>query len=481
MQEKLHPVIVFSFSIQVALCFVLPYVWLFCFEHTCLASSCPSTCECHPHHLMEREADDLASLLAKPLAKQAQAAKDPENAAAEKGGNKRKRAETPPPPPAASGAKEQEKKCKSCKKKKPMSSFYQSQANCKDCSHAKKNVQKMAKNQKETAWVNGLSEQQLEELTKLYLKEKEKADKDHVRCNFQIRRRKETVKASSGVRAEGRRRFMNEIAWMKWAQSEEGENYTKKQAEDKWQEMLSDDRVERLGEGKKIRLAVKVFDELVDYSDVGKERSVEQEGRLSNKLTKEQLQQKINSVVLSNHDSGLSIDKAASAQTMANEVLEGGGEACFGSANLPGQTLQGIYEQGQASNKRKRDGEMEEKVVGSDSEGGKSDAEEKAAGSSEKTEKHGRSQEAKWFDAEAEIAKAQRQVNDLKGKFEVRMTTMLNTMAEQMDLSRASGVDMLVEMKIVASRREALNIIHSGDAESFQAYCAKISKSHGQV
>ena len=40
---------------------------------------------------------------------------------------------------------------------------------------------------------------------------------------------------------------MTETQFVKWAQSDEGENLTKKQADAKWQEMQKDDKVLKIG------------------------------------------------------------------------------------------------------------------------------------------------------------------------------------------------------------------------------------------
>ncbi len=168
---------------------------------------------------MEKEADELTAML-----------QQPKQAAKAKPAAKRKRGDAPSSPQSRAQKEKvedsgEEKRCKSCRKKKALTSFYQSQAVCKECSHAKKNITKMAKAQKEEAWLATLSESEMEQLSKAYMKEKEKAEREHGRVRFQLKRYKETVKAATGLRAEARRRFMNEAQYMKFAQSDDGGNY----------------------------------------------------------------------------------------------------------------------------------------------------------------------------------------------------------------------------------------------------------------
>lgn len=112
-------------------------------------------------------------------------------------------------------------------------------------------------------------------------------------------------------------------------------NYTKIQAEARWTEMLGDIGVDKLGEGKYIRCAVKVYDDLVDYSDVGAEKAIEQEAKLSTKMSEKEMQRKVNAMVLSNHDKGnfqlggvANLSQAMASQMLGNEGL-GGSVALF--------------------------------------------------------------------------------------------------------------------------------------------------------
>ena len=331
----------------------------------------------------------------------------------------------------------------------------------------------MAKAQKEEAWLATLSEAEMEQLSKAYVKEKEKAEREHQRVRFQLVRYKESVKASNGVRAEARRRFMNEAQYMKFAQSDDGGNYTKLQAEAKWTEMLGDIGVDKLGEGKNLRCAVKVYDDLVDYSDVGSERAIEQEARLSAKMSEKEMERKVNAMVLSNHDkSNFQLGGVANlSQGMASQVFDSEGSGGFSSTVLPGQKLQDLMPS--TGKKRKLVAGTEEEAEDAAS----SEEPADAPGSAEKPEET--KEKTKWFDAAASVAKAKRQLKELVDKFHSRMKIQVSSMQEQIDLSRASTHEAPVETKIVNTRLQALQIIAHGTADEFAVYCCKMAQLLG--
>ena len=208
------------------------------------------------------------------------------------------------------------KTCKRCKKKKPSNNFYASQNDCKECAHHWKNVKLFVKRQDEEEWFKGLSEAEQEALVKAYIKTRSRAEKDRSKIKFSARKYREEL---DGAKVQHTRRLMNEAQFVKWAQSTEGENMTKKQAEDKWLEMLESPDILKVGD----KCAVKIFTDMVDYSDLSKKRSLDQESKLAGKMTDEDLREKTNNLLLSGSaSSGLSLDTLSVADDLAGLAMD---------------------------------------------------------------------------------------------------------------------------------------------------------------
>ena len=144
--------------------------------------------------------------------------------------------------------------------------------------------------------MKALSETERTDLVKAYSKEHERATKERSRVKFSIAAYKEATVEQDGVRFEARRRLMTEKVFIEHAQTTEGGNLTKSQAEQKWQEMLGDPKTLKVGEGKAVKCAVVVCTDIVDYSDMANRREVERQQRLSAKMTDEEFRGKANGV-----------------------------------------------------------------------------------------------------------------------------------------------------------------------------------------
>ena len=192
------------------------------------------------------------------------------------------------------------RKCKRCKKALPTDSFYQSQGNCINCSKDLRNLRNIAKANGEVEWFQSLDETALDKLVQAYGKEKEKAIKERSKVKFSMTTYKERKVHAEGTRREGRRRYMTEEQFAAWAKTVEGGCMSAKKAETKWDEYMDDPLTKRDEEGPngELRLAVKVYTEEIDYDDVAGIREVEQQQRLSNKMSAEQLNSKVDTLVL---------------------------------------------------------------------------------------------------------------------------------------------------------------------------------------
>lgn len=192
------------------------------------------------------------------------------------------------------------RKCKRCKKSLPADSFYQSQGNCINCSKDLRNLRNIAKANGEVEWFQTLDESALDKLVQAYGKEKEKAVKERTKIKFSMTTYKERKVHAEGTRKEGRRRYMTEEQYYLWARTVDGGCLSKSKAEAKWGEYLDDPNTKRDEEGPngELRLAIRVYTEEVDYDDVAGIREVEQQQRLSNKMTNEQLNSKVDNLVL---------------------------------------------------------------------------------------------------------------------------------------------------------------------------------------
>ncbi|CAE7277427.1 unnamed protein product [Symbiodinium sp. CCMP2592] len=291
---------------------------------------------------------------------------------------------------------------------------------------------------------------------------------------------------------------MTEKRFMTYARSEEGGDLTKSQAEKKWEEMWnSRDYVKR---GKKI--AVPIEEDLVDFSEMARKRAIEGEQRLNANMSEEEMQGKLANLVASGDGSlgaGLSIGSlvdslaasggdegdgaALAAQNIFNQELPlpdlhamAAGRSA--SSKQPAASLRrtsfGSNKSGTPASAAASDGSDDGSGSDSDdSEESQPEAPKKKAklGGKEGQGQPGQGQgggKQKWFDVGTEKAKAERQVRETRHRSESKMRTQLAAMKAQLDLSRAASVTNVVELHIVISRQQALQIIFNGTADDFK-------------
>lgn len=356
-------------------------------------------------------------------------------------------------PEASPDAKEKVKKCKRCKRSKPLSDFYQNQAGCKQCSKDMRNLENHARSCKETEWLKSLDDTEKDALLQAYAKEREKAEKERSKVKFSLTTYKQRTVHAAGVRKEGRRRFMTEQAYYAWSRTPEGGAKTQTQAEQKWQEMLNDPMTPTQGTGVEFQLAIHLFDDLINYDDHGKQREIEQQARLNNKMSAEDLARKTDLLVTAGVDAGEEA-KAKMQAAMADSDIAREGVVLPKVSAL-------------AKRKVSFEGDAADEDMGSASET-KKDENETPLGS------------PKWFDAAAEHARAQRQLDGFISKKKSAMVSMLVSMKETMDGARYAvankslSQDCTLEMKILDNRLQALELVTNGSADDFAAYVVKL-------
>ena len=397
-----------------------------------------------------------------------------------------------------------EKKCRTCKKKKPESQFYAAQAECKDCSHATTNV----KRQNEEAWYNSLSEVEKENMSKAYQKEKEKSDKVRGRVRFNVKKYKEELQARSGVRFEGRRRFMTEKKFMAYARSEEGGDLTKAQAEKAWQNMWQSKKFVKRGN----TVAVPIEEDLVDFSEMARNRAIEGEQRLNTNMSEEEMQGRLNNLVTSGEGSlgaGFDIeslvgnlaasgdgdkDSALAASGIFNQELHLADLRAMAAGRATNkQPAKGRSRSSFGSNKSGPSGSAAARAQASegsdeDDGDGDGDGDSRSETSSQESERDKKKMKRggkegsrnKWFDIGTEKAKAERQVRDTRQRSESKMRAQLAAMKAQLDLSRAANVTNVVELHIVLSRKQALHVICNGTKSDFEKYCSDLLQLLGR-
>eukprot|EP00438_Fugacium_kawagutii_P017544 Skav228532 [mRNA] locus=scaffold1887:1225:3868:+ [translate_table: standard] len=354
------------------------------------------------------------------------------------------------------------KRCKKCKKSRPTTEFYQNQAGCKQCSKDMKNLENHARKSNEIAWFRSLSESEKDSLLQQYNREKERACKENTRVSFSLTQYKKRTLHSSGLRSEGRRRYMSEVAFLAWARTPEGGHLTQAQAEAKWAEMCEDIEVPRRGEGVGLQLAVHVYDELVDFNELAHQREIERLQKLNNKMTAEQLEGKTRDLVIADHKDGGAPDSRICAAAIQNESEEKDGLVIPSVAEL--------------ANKRRRlepEGDCEaHEDAAIDNAGQKAEGKEPC------------SSPTRWFDVQAERARAARQLKTFMNKKIVAMASVREAMKEAQDAARATVAsnpskdgNFVIELRILSNRLEAASLVQDGSPEEFAKYVARINSS----
>ncbi|CAK9051345.1 Uncharacterized protein SCF082_LOCUS28197 [Durusdinium trenchii] len=381
--------------------------------------------------------------------------------------------EPAPPPPkkrrtsANKAGEATEKKCKRCKKMKLCSDFYQGQAQCTDCSQGLRNLQNVAKRSGEAAWLKGLDDAEVDQLLQAYNKEKAKCEKERTKVKFNMSLYRERTIHASGYRKEARRRMMTEDYFYSWAKTSEGGTLSASQAQRKWEEYESDPSTVREGEGKSLKLAIPIFEDIVDYDDVGASREIEQQSRLGNKLSKDQLAEKNKVLVLAGGR------RSAPEQDLAHAVMmdqDSSGTLIPKLSALPTKSKKGLAPE----------------AGDSDDDKGQREPGQASASGSSAPDGNGKPQENKWFDAVAERAKADRKFGQDLQKAVKRLATMDGQMKEAMDIARAEATTCgsavaVTEMKILDTRNKALSLVRTGTPEELETHINSLLKSEDAV
>ncbi|CAJ1345926.1 unnamed protein product, partial [Effrenium voratum] len=344
------------------------------------------------------------------------------------------------------------------KKKLPLEEFHQSHSKCKFCFNAFRSTKGTANRQGEAEWFKGLTEGELCDLLKAYGKSHDQAMREKAKIKFSLTSYRESVQAQAGTRLEGRKRLMSEGVYIRFAQTEEGGDLTKYQAEKKWNEMLKDPSVFKVEEDDKPKCAVLVHQDLVDYEDLSRTCQMNREQKLA-RMSDEQFNAKAESLVLTGRESNKRMASAVEAN--ASAVFSG----C--SDDRPSFMLDNVRDLA----KKPRRAETEEAGAGEESDAEKK--KEKSTG---------------WFDTAQQSAKASRMFDETVQKYQGKIQAQLSAMKVQIDLSRGCGGDKVkTEILICSSRMECLEQISQGSPASFTQYCLQKAKdccsvnSHGSA
>lgn len=353
--------------------------------------------------------------------------------------------------------REKTKRCKRCKMVRPLSEFFQGQAGCKPCSKDVTNLENHARSSGEVAWSKGLSEGEMDALLQAYQKERQRASKERTKIKFSMTTYKEKTVHSIGIRKEGRRRMMNHEQYCAWAKTVEGGSLTTQQAENKWNEMEVDPDVPHEGEGSYLQLGIKIYTDLIDYDDHSKQREMERQSKINNKLSQDQLEQKTNALVTA---------QASGSQAVKQEVAQ----AALADTPIAAEGL--VLPQVAKLKKRQPQRNMQEDSdaeAGEDGDGGAEDEAEKD------------SQLPRWFDVQSQIAKNKRQCEAFFTKKGAAMDVLKKSMRECVDSVRSAGAALagtsppwLVELKICSNRLTALELIRNADQAAYKAYLTSL-------
>ncbi|CAJ1444735.1 unnamed protein product [Effrenium voratum] len=323
----------------------------------------------------------------------------------------------------------------------------------------------MANRQGEAEWFKGLTEGELCDLLKAYGKSHDQAMREKAKIKFSLTSYRESVQAQAGTRLEGRKRLMSEGVYIRFAQTEEGGDLTKYQAEKKWNEMLKDPSVFKVEEDDKPKCAVLVHQDLVDYEDLSRTCQMNREQKLA-RMSEEQFNAKAECCISESRmlwflskgfdlAESLVLTGRESNKRMASAV-EANASAVFSgcSDDRPSFMLDNVRDLA----KKPRRAETEEAGTGEESDAEKK--KEKSTG---------------WFDTAQQSAKASRMFDETVQKYQGKIQAQLSAMKVQIDLSRGCGGDKVkTEILICSSRMECLEQISQGSPASFTQYCLGI-------
>ncbi|CAJ1432752.1 unnamed protein product [Effrenium voratum] len=323
----------------------------------------------------------------------------------------------------------------------------------------------MANRQGEAEWFKGLTEGELCDLLKAYGKSHDQAMREKAKIKFSLTSYRGSEQAQAGTRLEGRKRLMSEGVYIRFAQTEEGGDLTKYQAEKKWNEMLKDPSVFKVEEDDKPKCAVLVHQDLVDYEDLSRTCQMNREQKLA-RMSEEQFNAKAECCISESRmlwflskgfdlAESLVLTGRESNKRMASAV-EANASAVFSgcSDDRPSFMLDNVRDLA----KKPRRAETEEAGTGEESDAEKK--KEKSTG---------------WFDTAQQSAKASRMFDETVQKYQGKIQAQLSAMKVQIDLSRGCGGDKVkTEILICSSRMECLEQISQGSPASFTQYCLGI-------
>ena len=233
----------------------------------------------------------------------AQSASESEASGPAKGGKRAKAKEKKKGPPRKKGGRRAAKggvaagkqeggkwqKCTSCKKTLDKSKdFHADQTKCKACSADMRAFNRATEAQGCSEKIQDLAKSDPGTHTRVvkeWVKERRKMQAAGERIKFNIWQFVISLQHSEGERLEARGRMMWRSYFLTWSQSDEGGNLSEQEAKKQWQEYESDKSVARdyRGPGGHIRLKVPMFDDVVEFKQLSRNRELSKSEKLNSK------------------------------------------------------------------------------------------------------------------------------------------------------------------------------------------------------
>lgn len=197
------------------------------------------------------------------------------------------------------------RRCTQCRQLKPPSMFSQSKGKCSPCDNKFRNVRAFAQRSGLAQWFDSLPPEKQNHVVKAYSKEVDVAKKEGRRTKFSLKTYKEEFSAATGYRYEGRRRFMWYGAYVEYAKSASGGFLTEDEIKANWSRWEADPTTPRNQHGPRgsCQLAVPIENDIVDYNDVSRKRTLGQEQKLSKDTSDENMAKRFKLQVVGGHAS----------------------------------------------------------------------------------------------------------------------------------------------------------------------------------
>jgi hypothetical protein len=200
------------------------------------------------------------------------------------------------------------KKCTCCGTHRDITTdFYPSQAKCKDCVNQRKSLFRMGRAQKceqELEKLESGDTKQWDALNRAFAKARAKAKRDAGRVKFSFIAFKEQWQSTDGVRHQAVGEMMWEGEWLEWAKGVKAGHLSQTEAQAQWDSWKNDESVPRDYNGPRgyLRLRIVIADQIIGFSEVAKQKTLERQQKVNKNATADQLKSILGQQVLSHHE-----------------------------------------------------------------------------------------------------------------------------------------------------------------------------------